>query len=205
VTLDEHLYDAATLTLELRGEVLPGRKRAIAAHRREVRFDALYAGRVVRSRVRCHVDEWRKIDDGVSFAAKPLGMFDNHAPGRWHLFPKLGDGSGDVRGAVDILDTFGVANAGFFETGPRAAFGAEVKERRVETVERDTELHGERSFESARGETGHVCPRGLDRSSDSFDEARSLQNLLGERTRGSVVRGQQRESTSRVCGGDALE
>ena len=79
-------------------------------------------------------------------------------------------------------------------------------DRRIDTVQGDSEQDGELSLERRGVEDRQVgAARVGDPVADSLDQARPLQNLLGQRTRRGVVSAQETEPRARVAGGDSGE
>ena len=197
IARDPLLDDAARLR-DLRREAIPAHvarlERKIEWH---VRVDpaALVARRAAR------VGEHR-----VALARKAVVELQRGTRQRRVARLELGKRLDHVLDAAEVLPSVRQRDTRFAKRRAAPALATQVLQRRIATVERDAEPHGQRALEGRHVEARKMRQRRIaHRIADALEQSRPLEDLLRERRRRRVAGRQQHQPLSRLVACDSRE
>ncbi len=145
-------------------------------------------------------------EDGIALAREAVVQLDHGAPDPRPPRCQLDERLLDFGPGVEILEALRQRHSGGAEDLAAARLGAERDELGIDAVERHTEQDGEPAFERRRVEDREVGARAvLDAFPDALDQARALQDLLGERARRGIVGTEERQARPGMARWDSGE
>ena len=142
-------------------------------------------------------------EEGVALAREAVVQLDHRATDPRPALAQLDERALHVVLGAQVLQPLRHGNSGLAEHLAAARLRAQVDEVRVDAVQRDAEQDGQLPLEGRGVEDAQVgAARIHDAVPDPLQQARPLQDLLGEGPRRGVVRAQEGEARPGVAGRD---
>ena len=142
-------------------------------------------------------------EKGVALAGEAVVQLDHRALDPRPALAQLDERALHVVFGAQVLQALGHRDARLAEDLAAARLRAQVDEVRVHAVQGDAEEDGQLALQGRGVEHGEVGAAVIDDAvPDPLQEARPLQDLLGEGARRRVVRAEQGEAGPRVAGRD---